>query len=130
MDHPTGLRRSAQPGPQPSGSRRSRVRPQHSCPVLGRHYADIAFGSREPQRLLAGCMDGSFAVLDAGSGRLLAKHRPHTKYCVRALWLPGCTHVLSCAWDSSLGIHRLSTGPGEPAESALKPQWHAQQAVC
>lgn len=31
----------------------------------------------------AGCMDGGVVLLDAGSGKVLARTRPHRKYCVR-----------------------------------------------
>jgi hypothetical protein len=50
-------------------------------------------------------MDGSVAVLDAEEGRLLGSSRPHSKYCVRVLWVPGePARALSASWDSSLVV--------------------------
>lgn len=59
--------------------------------------------------LLVGSMDGSVTILDAESGICLASDRPHSKYCVRAIWSrDGQGVVVSCAWSNTLAIHAYS----------------------
>ena len=62
-------------------------------------------------------MDGSVAMLDAEEGRLLGQSRPHSKYCVRVLWVPGePDRVLSASWDNSLVVQRWQQQGWGPAE--------------
>lgn len=60
--------------------------------------------------LLAGSMDGTVAVLDAEDGTVLAKSKPHAKYCVRVAWAPSSAHVLSASWDSTVVVQRWHPG--------------------
>ena len=78
---------------------------------------------RAASSLLASCMDGSIHVLDAATGAIEGKHRPHTKYCVRALWLPQASGLISCGWDCNLSIHSL---PGEFCAAS----WLCAEALC
>eukprot|EP00884_Botryococcus_braunii_P021127 jgi/Botrbrau1/7699/Bobra.0159s0136.1 len=77
------------------------------------HGGVLSLAIKQAQRddetlLLLGTMDGSVIVLNATSGIFLASDRPHNKYCVRSIWSPDGTQVVSCAWSGSLAIHTYS----------------------
>lgn len=73
--------------------------------------------------LAAGCMDGSVAVADAGTGRVLHMlPRAHAKYVVAAQWAGDGEHLVTGSWDESFAIHRwqprAGEGPGSSDASA------------
>ena len=83
------------------------------CPLAMSHVLRM---SRESgPLLLAGSMDGTVVVLDAKEGTVLAKSKPHAKYCIRIAWAPSTLHVVSASWDSSLVVQRWDPGKSDLA---------------
>jgi WD40 repeat protein len=71
----------------------------------------------------AGGMDGGVALLDAGSGRVVARGQPHRKYVVAAAWAPDGAHLVTASWDQSFAVHALQrrdrqAGSGATAKPA------------
>lgn len=77
--------------------------------------------------LLAGAMDGSVTVLAAASGKILARHKSHAKYCVRVRWASDGQRFVSCSWDNTLAVHRYHSQTDTPSIELLRTEAYLSQ---
>lgn len=77
--------------------------------------------------LLAGAMDGSTTVLNAASGKVLARHKSHAKYCVRVRWAPDGQRFVSCSWDHTLAVHKCNVTADGASIELLKTETFLSQ---
>ena len=77
--------------------------------------------------LLAGAMDGSVTALAAASGKVLARHKSHAKYCVRVRWASDGQGFVSCSWDQTLAVHKYHTQTDNPSIELQRTESYLSQ---
>lgn len=87
----------------------------------------VLFCRADQMVLLAGAMDGSVTVLTAASGKVLARHKSHAKYCVRVRWATDGQRFVSCSWDQTLAVHKYNTQTDAPSIELQRTESYLSQ---
>ncbi|YCM43523.1 protein kinase [Verrucomicrobiaceae bacterium 227] len=87
--------------------------------------------STDGSRLLAGFGDGSVALLDTGTGKLLAQKKCHSAIIVQIKFLPGSGRFATASWDSTARIwNSANISPVTPPLRHDKAIYHLSVSPC